>query len=126
MLERPIPNNLYGKQQLPPNRQTRKWLIWLAQQMQRGSRVELMIEKMHPSWLQAEDLSSYRMHYWLVLGLIFGLWNGLLGGLAMWLNSAPMLSISVSLCDGITSGLSSGFILGLTSKNKIRSTKTRS
>ncbi|NJN23023.1 MAG: hypothetical protein HC812_19930 [Leptolyngbya sp. RL_3_1] len=56
-----------GKQ--PTAQQTRRWLIWLAQQLQSQSEDEFLIEKMQP-WM----LSSIRQQwsYGLIFGLILG------------------------------------------------------
>ena len=74
MLERPIFNNPYSKKQLPRDQKTRKWLIWLAQQMKRESQSEFLIEKIQPSFLQTSSkLQGYKLGTGLASGLIFGL-----------------------------------------------------
>ena len=48
---REIENIAYKKLPPPGATQTRDWLIFLAQQLQRESQTEFLIEKMQPSWL---------------------------------------------------------------------------
>ncbi|MBW4542027.1 MAG: NACHT domain-containing protein [Myxacorys chilensis ATA2-1-KO14] len=72
-------------------RQTRLWLTWLAQQMERESQTEFLIERMQPSWLLAEPLynnytytvrSIGEMLFWLS-GLGIGLIVGSIWGLGL-------------------------------------------
>ena len=76
MFRREMESRAYKK--LPPReRQTRYWLIFLTQQLQRESQTEFLIEKIQPSWLVTSR--QKKVHQW-VAGLIFGL-IGLIFGL---------------------------------------------
>jgi hypothetical protein len=52
MFDRELHNQPYGKRKPPSQKQSRLWLIWLAQQMQRESQTEFLIERMQPTLLQ--------------------------------------------------------------------------
>lgn len=86
----------------PDWRQTRNTLRWIAQQLQTNNTVELLIEKMQPSWIESVYLRRrYRLIFGLIYGLIFGLiFVGLSGGLSGGLT-------------GLIYGLISGLIFGL-------------
>ncbi len=60
----------------PDTRQTRMWLVWLAQQLQRESKTEFLIEEMQPSLLKKKAQNRI---YGLIPVLIFGLVGGLSG-----------------------------------------------
>ena len=55
----------YGNKKFPNTRQTRKWLVYLAQQLQRESQTEFLIETMQPHIL------SKKVHQWFYFFLIF-------------------------------------------------------
>ena len=61
-----------GKQ--PTAKQTRQWLVWLAQQLREQSEDEFLIEKLQPTLLANRQQK-------LIFGLLVGLLGGLLGGL---------------------------------------------
>jgi hypothetical protein len=70
----------------PDWRQTRNTLRWIARQLQTNNTVQLLIEKMQPSWIESVYLRRrYRLMVSLMVsligGLIFGLMLGLIGGL---------------------------------------------
>ena len=46
-----IKSQSYGKRKLPKKGETQAWLIFLAQQLQRESPTEFLIENLQPSWL---------------------------------------------------------------------------
>jgi len=81
-------------EQEPDWRNVRRSLGWLAGQLQYRNQVELLIEKMQPSWL---DKGRSKMWY----GLIFGLIVGLIAGLI------------IGLINGLIFGLIFGLIVGL-------------
>ena len=70
MLTREINNKAYVKQKPPNDRQTRLWLVWLAQQMQQESQTEFLIEKIKPSLLKT---STQKRLSRLLLVLLCGL-----------------------------------------------------
>lgn len=85
MLTRQIDNRVYVKQRFPSSRQTRLYLVYLAQQLQRESQTEFLIEEIQPSWLRnSADRRMYKLifclSYGLIGGLIFGLINSLIFG----------------------------------------------
>ena len=73
-----IKSTAYPAGQAPTARQTRHWLVWLAQGLQARSEDEFLIEKMQPTLL-ATRLQKWL--YALIVGLIFGLILGLILGL---------------------------------------------
>jgi predicted lipid-binding transport protein (Tim44 family) len=119
--------------------QTQQTLRWLARQLQRNNTVELLIERIQPSWLETKwARQRYRLIYGLIYGLIFGLIFGLIGwpivGLIFGLdNIQPVETFKISmshevrrdivkilkswlifgLIDGLIVGLSAGLIVGL-------------
>lgn len=94
MLSRPLKNTFDPKYKLPDDRQTQKWLVFLARQLQRESKTEFLIERIQPSWLQTSQQKwIYQLFFFLIGGLLFGLFfhdsieamllSGLLGGIAI-------------------------------------------
>lgn len=73
MLSRDIDSKAYIKQKFPSPHQTRLWLIWLAQQLQRESQTEFLIEKMQPNWLKPTDLRIYNITLLIIIISIFSL-----------------------------------------------------
>ncbi|NEP56995.1 MAG: signal peptidase I [Symploca sp. SIO2G7] len=76
------------------DKETRKWLTYLARQLEAESATEFLIEKMQFDWLHTV---YEKLVYMLIKGLISGLIIGLIGGLTL----------------GLTVGLNSGLIIGL-------------
>jgi hypothetical protein len=141
MLEQSAASQTFKNQQQKSYslRQTRLWLTWLAQQMERESQTEFLIERMQPSWLPTQAFQISYEHivklisgliFWLIGGLIVGLTVGLIGGLTVGLiggligrliTSRKSISISESLKwsrkeakKGLTVGLIGGLTVGLT------------
>ncbi|MDZ8227871.1 NACHT domain-containing protein [Nostoc sp. ChiVER01] len=100
MLTRDINSRAYLKNKTPNARQTRMWLVWLAQQMQRESKTEFLIEEMQPNWIKKSKRFSYRLIFWLIAGLISGLYEGLTfwlsGGLTVGLMTAGLIFLQVT------------------------------
>ncbi|XHX81199.1 MAG: NACHT domain-containing protein [Stenomitos frigidus ULC029] len=70
MLKRQIQNKVYGESKVPTNKQTRLWLIYLANQMTNDSQTEFLIEAMQISWLSDKNLKQiYRFLRALLLNL---------------------------------------------------------
>ncbi len=68
--------------QEPKPEAAKRSITWVARQLQRQGQVELLIEKMQPSWLDSNITKwQYRLIGGLIVGLIFGLIVGLIGGL---------------------------------------------
>jgi predicted NACHT family NTPase len=82
----------------PSKKQTRHWLVYLAQQLQRESKAEFAIDKMQPSYI---NNSAAKFLWRIVSGLVFGVIFGVsLGGI-------------VTLCFNPKVGLISGLLTGL-------------
>lgn len=78
----------------------KRWLSWLAKNLQQHNSDEFLIEVLQPDWLMQKRLErSYRVSVGLFFGLLFGLFFGRLGGL--------FVGLSFGLFSGLTSGLSS-------------------
>lgn len=111
MLEREIDSKAYVKNQKPPTyKQTRLWLIWLAQQLQRESQTELLIERIQPNWL-LDNFS--KQNYALVVGFIFGLIGGLIVGLSVWLVIGLITSLILGIYISVGVALLFGFFFGI-------------
>ncbi|KAM3115973.1 NACHT domain-containing protein [Phormidesmis sp. 146-33] len=63
MLHRTINSRMYGVKKEPTSKQTCQWLMTLAQQLERESQTEFLIEKMQTTWLRT------RTQRWLYLFL---------------------------------------------------------
>jgi DNA polymerase III delta prime subunit len=114
MLHRSLKESAYGKRQPPSAKQTRRWLIFLAQQMEAESQTEFLIEKMQPFWLKtARQKWTYRLIFGLIGGLIFGLIFGLIGGLIFGLIGGLIFGLIGGLIFGLIFGLIGGLIFGL-------------
>ena len=82
MLKRDIKSKAYEQKKLPNNKQTRLWLVYLAQQLQRESKTEFLIEEIQPYWLVNQSQKQiYKLISLLSILLIYGLINGLTYGL---------------------------------------------
>jgi hypothetical protein len=90
----------------PDWRQIRKTLSWVAQQLNENHSVELLIEKMQPSWLMDK-----RWQYRLIVGLFIGLTITIVALISFLLIPTYGIKLEVRLPVGL--GL--GFILGLIS-----------
>jgi MFS family permease len=91
------------KKKVPPNpMQTRKWLVYLSQQLQRQSQTEFSIEKIQPWWLPKR---YNKLIYALGVGLFFGLIVGLI--------TATIIFVIIFHFINIFIGLISGLILGI-------------
>ncbi|MEH1829445.1 MAG: hypothetical protein V7L22_29600 [Nostoc sp.] len=76
MLEREVKIKTYAKLSFPKKEQTIFWLHWLAQQLKKDSKTELLIEEIQPYWLVRKNSKNL---YKFIFGLIFGLIAGLSG-----------------------------------------------
>ena len=87
--------------------QTRKWLIWLAQQMEQRGFTEFYVERLQPTWLATKR--SRTLYYVLSLlssmGLGFGLFGLLLGDLLRGLNGGLLVALFSFLVGGLFGGL---------------------
>jgi predicted NACHT family NTPase len=99
MLTRLINGTAYVKQKPPTNRQTQMWLIWLAQQLEKESQTEFLIENIQPSWLPFNNLKK-------AFNIGIEIITRLTVGLAFW--------IIIWLTDSLTNGMVLGVIVGAT------------
>ncbi|MBE8991079.1 NACHT domain-containing protein [Nostoc sp. LEGE 12450] len=76
MLEREVKIKTDAKLSFPKKEQTIFWLYWLAQQLKKDSKTELLIEQIQPYWLVSKNSKKL---YKFIFGLIFGLIAGLSG-----------------------------------------------
>jgi hypothetical protein len=88
MLTRDINSRAYLKNKPPNASKTGMWLVWLAQQMQRESKTEFLIEEMQPSLLK--NGFSTRLYNLICLGVIDTPIVGLISGLIFWLIGVPI------------------------------------
>lgn len=91
--------------------QVRRWLAFLARNMQQHGQTVVLIEQLQPTWLPTRwqhwcyVLSSRLLWMVLLFGLIVGLVVGPFGGLLFWL--------VFGLVDGPIGGLVGGLVVGL-------------
>ncbi|OUL23971.1 hypothetical protein BV378_20275 [Nostoc sp. RF31YmG] len=111
MLTRNINSSEYFESQTSHGRKTRMWLVWLAQQMQRESKIEFLIEEMQPSLLKTKNPKIiYSLIIWGVIQfLINGLFFGVIGGLTY----GVIRGLINGLIEGLAGGLINGLINGL-------------
>lgn len=107
MLKREINHRWYIKGKEPSSKQTKRWLVWLANTLKYDSRDEFLIEKMQPTLL----LRSQRLMYHLAVGLFSGLTIGVFGGLSVKLSTDE--PSGQWLIFGLVAGLISGIVIGL-------------
>ncbi len=112
MLTRHINSTLYKKRNAPSVRQTRLWLTYLAQQLQKESRTEFLIEKMQPTWLPTgSQRRNYNLGVRTILTLIAGLTAGLISGIGIGLSEGIINGIIFGIIFGIITGLFGGLSL---------------
>ena len=93
----------------PTQKQTKNYLIFLAQQLRRTTEV-LLIEEMQPTWLRSEPKVLGRSVQQWQYGLILGLSIGLILGLILGLIGSLVLGLIGGLIFGLTWGLNLGLI----------------
>jgi hypothetical protein len=100
----------YGKKRYPSQRQTRRWLVFLAQQLQQESQTEFLIEKMQPNYLKNK---FQRFIFGLGVGTTVGLISGL--SLAMFSGLFETNEVYKNLAEKRSTGLLSWLFFGLIS-----------
>ncbi|WP_414573117.1 NACHT domain-containing protein [Nostoc sp. CCY 9925] len=118
MLTRDTNNRLYLKNKTPNARQTRMWLVWLAQKMLLESKTEFLIEEIQPYWLKYRTQKwIYKFIVWLIVSISSGLSgliiNGLISGIILGLSWGSILGVFFGITSGLIVGLGYGFISGL-------------
>lgn len=81
MMEREVSSHTFKLRKSPSVRQTRFWLIILAQQLEREYQTEFLIENIGLNWLDTSK-SKIKYIYFLVTGLAIILASGLIGSLS--------------------------------------------
>lgn len=95
------------KKKAPPNtKRTKKWLVYLSQQLHKQPQTEFSIEKLQP-WLLHKKYN--KQIYALGVGLFFGLIAGLITGTIIFL----LIFHWFNICIGLISGLSLGIFVAL-------------
>ena len=82
-----------GKARYYTEQQTKRWLVWIAQQMVQSSQTVFFIENIQPIWLHERQ----RLEYRLGSSLIFGLTFGLIFGCAIRIPAGLFMGSSVAL-----------------------------
>lgn len=101
--------------QAPTAKQTRRWLVWLAQHIEQD---EFLIEQMQPSLLNNQSEKWLMRLIWgllwgLIVGLVIGLIVSLLWGVVVGLIVGLIWGISVGLIGGLSQGIRGGLSGGL-------------
>ncbi|MGG6265846.1 NACHT domain-containing protein [Leptolyngbya sp. AN03gr2] len=102
----------------PKFKETRSSLAWAARQLQTQQQVELLIERIQPTWLESPQL-CYR--YQLILALITGLAFALVIGLSSALINGLIYGVNgliYGLIGGLVYGLIGGLIFGMVVKHQ--------
>ena len=80
----------------------RKWLSWLAFQMQLHGHSIFQVEQIQPTWLYlTKHINAYR----LIISTLAGIFGGLICGLVYW----QVDDINVGILDGLAIGLIGGY-----------------
>ncbi|MBE9069474.1 NACHT domain-containing protein, partial [Leptolyngbya cf. ectocarpi LEGE 11479] len=104
----------YKPTRVPTAKQTRRWLVWLAQNIEQD---EFLIERMQPTLLTTHS-EKWQMR--LIFGVIGGLTGSLIGGLILGL----ILGLIWGLIGGLIWGLIEGLIEGLHSIDTVEILKS--
>jgi DNA polymerase III delta prime subunit len=90
----------------PGCRQVRRTLGWVAQQLNTNHSVELLIEKIQPSWLISEPQKcQYRLWVGMIFGLLLTIMLGLLLGLSTIQTHGPILIMVLALTLALINGI---------------------
>jgi hypothetical protein len=114
MLTRDINSRAYFQNKTPNATKTRMWLVWLAQQLQKKSKTEFLIEEVQPSCFKSNAHKRiHKLIYGLILGLIVDLTIGLVyklleGEIHFMLEREIYEWLIVSLTLGLIFGLIAG------------------
>ncbi|NJM59323.1 MAG: hypothetical protein HC849_02545 [Oscillatoriales cyanobacterium RU_3_3] len=108
MLHREIQNRWYGKNKTPSAEQTRRWLVYLAQQLQQEYRTEFLVRKAPIYWVPTGgQTKSYEFVFSLFRELIIWLIPFIVFGIISWL----IFKLSGQLILGLIVGLILYFIV---------------
>jgi DNA polymerase III delta prime subunit len=102
----------------PDWRQVRKTLSWVARQLNNNHSVELLIEKIQPSWLITEPQKrQYRWWVGMIFGLLLTIMLGLLLGLYTIQTHGPILIMVLALTLALINGIIAVPIFAWTMRN---------
>ena len=90
--------------------QTKRWLSWLARQMDAHHLATFWIEQLQPSWLSS---AGWQWAYMLISRLVVGLIGGTIGGILIGLAGGFPNELLRGFVRGIVEGLVGGLIAGL-------------
>lgn len=97
MLSRPLGNHLYSQKQVTSSRQARRWLVWLAREMEDRNSTEFFIEQITPTWLESHSqVKAYR----LMTGFLWGIVGSLCFGILFYSLTILVISFAVFLLLG--------------------------
>lgn len=100
MLQQEILSRVYKKHQVPSTKQTKQWIVYLAQQLQQTSKLEFVSGDLQMSWLQnGRQEWLYNMTLRLSIGLVIGLLVELSSGLNSWF---LICLLAILLAESIT------------------------
>ncbi|WP_427157317.1 NACHT domain-containing protein [Aliinostoc sp. HNIBRCY26] len=102
----------YRRKNPPSRRQTRKWLVFLAQQLQRESQTEFFIEEMQPQIIAKK---IYQWQYWFLLFTFSVVCTGIIVTTSLLPYFQPPSSLGIFWLV-LVLGLIPGFILATESK----------
>ncbi|MEG4286335.1 hypothetical protein QUB68_24710 [Microcoleus sp. A006_D1] len=111
----------YEKKNNPNAHQTRKWLVYLANQLQRQHETEFLIEKIQPDWLPNKDNKKI---YALGVGSLFGFIVGSIGATIVFIIISHFTNIFVGQIVGLSIGLFMAIFSGLWACFTIGQSKT--
>ncbi len=100
MLTRDINSRVYKK--APHSKQIRLWLIWLAQQLERETQTEFLIEGMQPFWLKKRSQKTYQLIIRMIVVLSFML---LIGAFDAWQEHEWIVALIIGLSHGLINNL---------------------
>jgi hypothetical protein len=101
-----------------PNKETKKWLIWLAKRMNAKSQTVFLIERLQPSWLATRSQQiRYRLESGFVGGLIImiisAIYGGQIYGLIYQLFGWEVYGHALGITSGLIYGLFYGSVYGV-------------
>jgi hypothetical protein len=100
----------YEKKNTPKERQTRKWLVYLANQLQRQHDTEFLIEKIQPDWLPNKNNSKI---YALGVGGVFGFIVGSITATITFIIISHFINIFVGRIVGLSIGIFMAIFSGI-------------
>jgi hypothetical protein len=100
----------YEKKNTPKDQQTRKWLVYLANQLRRQHETEFLIEKIQPDWLPNKD---NRKIYALGVGGLFGFIAGSITATIIFIIISHFINIFVGRIVGLSIGIFMAIFSGI-------------